>query len=595
MQPRQIMTRPSAGEKNSRTPETSRPQPNSLARSVVNPPNWRETAPVSSRQPNQILRRQVNASTLAPPPPPPTSLTTRRWETPPLAKPPPSLTSTPPAPTTSASSQQTSVQQQPSQATTSKKNKQKRSHPPPSKVKASTSFSLADFVSSKPASAKHTPSTATTKERSTAAHHNTHHPSASQPKAVHSTASDNRPAAVSLGTAAAPLHATVVATPHGHLVGPPVHHERPKKKKLSTLKKRVLKDRAAKWAAFHNHIPIESTTSDQAAEGGTNFATNDLVRTVVAIHLVDPDEVHEDDEYDDTLEDVTVQFGKHGQILSLSLDRSTGTISIEYEDAKGANAAVAAMHNVTFGGQHVSCLLVDVHDQVKCKLQRQVVVDGFCDMAELEDPDEFDEVQSEVQSTFGTTPHTPEHVEMDRTTGSIRLLYASPKQAKEVAMAFHGKAYGGRSITAIWMAQDGSPSGSTSTPTTKGEGGQVLSELPSLQRLPNAQAIREYVDQRVDVGGEVEGLVVAFLGRLMSLQERARLTNPLKAKKTRRLVFGLREVKRGVKNGKVVCLMVAYNIDECAAEGGLDDKVMELIDLARLHNTPVIFSLSKYT
>ncbi|RQM14201.1 hypothetical protein B5M09_005303 [Aphanomyces astaci] len=392
-----------------------------------------------------------------------------------------------------------------------------------------TPETLADFVSSKPASAKHTPSTATTKERSTAAHHNTHHPSASQPKAVHSTASDNRPAAVSLGTAAAPLHATVVATPHGHLVGPPVHHERPKKKKLSTLKKRVLKDRAAKWAAFHNHIPIESTTSDQAAEGGTNFATNDLVRTVVAIHLVDPDEVHEDDEYDDTLEDVTVQFGKHGQILSLSLDRSTGTISIEYEDAKGANAAVAAMHNVTFGGQHVSCLLVDVHDQVKCKLQRQVVVDGFCDMAELEDPDEFDEVQSEVQSTFGTTPHTPEHVEMDRTTGSIRLLYASPKQAKE----------------------------------------------------------------RVDVGGEVEGLVVAFLGRLMSLQERARLTNPLKAKKTRRLVFGLREVKRGVKNGKVVCLMVAYNIDECAAEGGLDDKVMELIDLARLHNTPVIFSLRK--
>ncbi|RHY28742.1 hypothetical protein DYB32_008535, partial [Aphanomyces invadans] len=293
---------------------------------------------------------------------------------------------------------------------------------------------------------------------------------------------------------------------------PPAVLQRPKKKKLSTLKKRVLKDQAAKWAAFHSH----TTTSDQTlpADAATAISPS-FVRTIQVIHLVDPDEVQDDDEYADTLVDVTSQFAKFGAITSLALDRATGTIEIEYDDAASATNAAMSLDNAVFGGQHVSCLVVAAVDEVGSAQQRNVVIRGFCNADEMEDPDEFDEILDEVRTTFGTTPHPPSRVEIDRSTGHITLEYATPKQAKEVA------------------------------------------------------------------------------SRLMSLQERARLTNPLKAKKTRRLVFGLREVKRGLKNGKVVCLLVAYNIDECAAEGGLDDIVMELINLARVHGIPVIFSLSK--
>ena len=42
------------------------------------------------------------------------------------------------------------------------------------------------------------------------------------------------------------------------------------------------------------------------------------------------------------------------------------------------------------------------------------------------------------------------------------------------------------------------------------------------------------------------------------------------------------------------CVIVAYNIDECAADGGLDDKIREIIDLAREQTIPVIFALSRY-
>ncbi|CAN0439714.1 unnamed protein product, partial [Ectocarpus sp. 13 AM-2016] len=40
-------------------------------------------------------------------------------------------------------------------------------------------------------------------------------------------------------------------------------------------------------------------------------------------------------------------------------------------------------------------------------------------------------------------------------------------------------------------------------------------------------------------------------------------------------------------------LIVAPNVDAVGVEGGLDDKVVEIIDKARGEETPVVFALSK--
>ncbi|KAF0685621.1 Aste57867_22520 [Aphanomyces stellatus] len=366
---------------------------------------------------------------------------------------------------------------------------------------------------------------------------------------------------------------------------PPTTSDKPqKKKKLSTLKKRVVKDRAAKWVSFH-----AAMATQEASEVLSSPSVAEASRRIQVIHLVEPDEVEDDNEYDDTLADVTTQFQSHGSIVSIHLDRATGTIDVEYAIGGSASAAVAALHNAKFGGHQIACVRIpdDATSQVAL---RQVHVDGFCSPDELVDPDEFDEVVTDVQRTFSTPQHVLVHADVDKSTGSIRLEYASTKAAIEIAALFHRKAFGGKTIRAVWHKKDDDDDDDLDDAKEK----QVAEcAIPPVRKLPNAQAIREYVDQAIDVGGEFENLVTAFLGRLMSLQERARLTNPLKAKKTRRLVFGLREVKRGLKNGKIMCLMVAYNIDECAAEGGLDDKVIELIDLARVLKITVIFSLSK--
>ena len=90
--------------------------------------------------------------------------------------------------------------------------------------------------------------------------------------------------------------------------------------------------------------------------------------------------------------------------------------------------------------------------------------------------------------------------------------------------------------------------------------------------------MREYVtQQRLDQ--ELDKLVFEMLGELMKFQERARIQDPNKAKLRRRLVFGLREVKRGIKANKVKCVVVAPNIDEGTMAGGLDDVVNEIIQV----------------
>ncbi|ETV98309.1 hypothetical protein, variant [Aphanomyces invadans] len=570
MPPRHILKRPSTADKTSRPSQSTTNSDH--ARNEMNTASWRETASKSGSKAS--TSRQLCPSVDQPPegkppsslpPPPPT----RRWETSAAAS-----TSFAPqlaAPTSAGSSTQqhsaapvpTSPHRQASMAT-----KSRRINRPTNKVKATASFSLADFVSSakQPASSSKQSHSQSTGRRNPGQHH--HQPSRGKGQP------SNAPPTVNLAPAdgVACLHSPSL-TPRAEATGiPPAVLQRPKKKKLSTLKKRVLKDQAAKWAAFHSH----TTTSDQTlpADAATAISPS-FVRTIQVIHLVDPDEVQDDDEYADTLVDVTSQFAKFGAITSLALDRATGTIEIEYDDAASATNAAMSLDNAVFGGQHVSCLVVAAVDEVGSAQPRNVVIRGFCNADEMEDPDEFDEILDEVRTTFGTTPHPPSRVEIDRSTGHITLEYATPKQAKEVASAYHNKTYGGTSITAVWSAHGSAHTDVGLAQALSPNKGEAINELPPPRRLPNTQAIREYVDQRVDVGGEVESMVVAFLGRLMSLQERARLTNPLKAKKTRRLVFGLREVKRGLKNG------------------GLDDIVMELINLARVHGIPVIFSLSK--
>ncbi|KAJ1454101.1 hypothetical protein M885DRAFT_405631, partial [Pelagophyceae sp. CCMP2097] len=114
-------------------------------------------------------------------------------------------------------------------------------------------------------------------------------------------------------------------------------------------------------------------------------------------------------------------------------------------------------------------------------------------------------------------------------------------------------------------------------------------EARKTPKVPNGEAPREYVgaqplDEVLDV------LVTSLLGRLFELQERVRLHDPLKAKKLRRLVFGLREVKRGIRAENIKCVVLAPNIDEGETLG---ESVNEIVDAAKECGVPLVFALGK--
>jgi len=88
--------------------------------------------------------------------------------------------------------------------------------------------------------------------------------------------------------------------------------------------------------------------------------------------------------------------------------------------------------------------------------------------------------------------------------------------------------------------------------------------------------------------------VIQLLQLLSKFQDRAKEKNPTKQAKTkRRYVSGLREVLRGINNGKLKCVILAPNIDENKARDGLDDKIQQILKAAKEKKVHIIHSLTR--
>ncbi|KAF4651397.1 SIS binding protein [Perkinsus olseni] len=118
--------------------------------------------------------------------------------------------------------------------------------------------------------------------------------------------------------------------------------------------------------------------------------------------------------------------------------------------------------------------------------------------------------------------------------------------------------------------------------------------------------VRHYVHQYLSP--ELDALVQDMLEDLHRYQERAK-ENPAKFKKRKRFVTGLREVSRALRLGKLKGVIVAPNMHSSESSGGLDERVVEIVDEASMGGgssapaknkldtdrqaVPVVFALSK--
>lgn len=95
------------------------------------------------------------------------------------------------------------------------------------------------------------------------------------------------------------------------------------------------------------------------------------------------------------------------------------------------------------------------------------------------------------------------------------------------------------------------------------------------------------------ITSELNRVTTELLKELLRFQERAKARDPIKAKKKRRLVVGLREVSRAVRSGRAKCIIVAPNIEAIVSEGGLDFTLNEILKQAEEKSVTVVFALTK--
>lgn len=77
---------------------------------------------------------------------------------------------------------------------------------------------------------------------------------------------------------------------------------------------------------------------------------------------------------------------------------------------------------------------------------------------------------------------------------------------------------------------------------------------------------------------------------LVLRQERAHVQNPLQDKRSRRLVLGLHEVRRGILQRKIKLLVVGTDLEDAKPIG---DAVHELVAAALEQEIPVIWPMNR--
>ncbi|KAH9258677.1 hypothetical protein BASA81_003179 [Batrachochytrium salamandrivorans] len=116
----------------------------------------------------------------------------------------------------------------------------------------------------------------------------------------------------------------------------------------------------------------------------------------------------------------------------------------------------------------------------------------------------------------------------------------------------------------------------------------VVEEVPSPKQQTSSHIpfVRDYVTQALSL--QLDNLLASMLEKLFRFQERARMEDPIKAKSKRRLVLGLREVRKAVKTKKCIAIIVAPNIESLEL---LDNKVTEILTLCSDNPTRLEFEL----
>lgn len=110
-------------------------------------------------------------------------------------------------------------------------------------------------------------------------------------------------------------------------------------------------------------------------------------------------------------------------------------------------------------------------------------------------------------------------------------------------------------------------------------------------RFLHSAKLREYCRQALN--DAIDRSASLLITELVRFQDRLHEKDPQKAQIKKRYTCGLREVSKYISIGKVKCLLLAPDIEQVQKNGLLDRTIHNLIDLAKVHGTPVVMALTR--
>ncbi|CAH0480404.1 unnamed protein product [Peronospora belbahrii] len=287
------------------------------------------------------------------------------------------------------------------------------------------------------------------------------------------------------------------------------------------------------------------------------------------------------EEAEEVENNIRAKFARFGHLQSLAIVRQEndeengvlcGDVIVTFCDEKDAASAFSWCNGVFVGEKMVTCVWEELQSDNENEEKASVTVCGMLTLEELQDPDEFAAVEEEMMQVFSNHGKVKE-MHIGETTGDITLTIIDEQVAPIVVQRMDGSRYGGRLLTANLTLQNGAG---------------VETNVKGVNDLPIVKTKR--VVAPVVPSREVQDLVSALLKRLAALQDRAHTQNPRHDKRSRRLVLGMHEVRRGLLRGKIILLVMATDPDGCQA---VEEKHAELVTIATEQEVSVLAPMNR--
>jgi len=332
-------------------------------------------------------------------------------------------------------------------------------------------------------------------------------------------------------------------------------------------------------------------------------------------HIVILENILTEDDYEDeecleaAKEDITTLAEKFGHFFSdvhvEVTGEARGRVSISYNDKAAAQGALDNFSGMVMGGLVVKAWL----KQMKPDSKPILVLSNILTEDDYEDEDCLSESKADltkILQKFGEV-ESIEVILKGSSKGQVSILFVDTNAIFGACKALNGMSLGSQTISAKILNVTGPTEEIPGEPVLGGQitaglndkndtpepmfsGNKIIpeqyAECKRAPKIPNAGVPRDYAKNIDDES--VVPLLFEMLGELMRLQLRAKENKNSKAK--RRVVMGLREVSRGIRANKVKMIVMANNLDQY---GALDEKLQDILKLAKEHHLPVIFELNK--